>query len=234
MTLLPEMVEISAGEVLLGVPEYPRDYPLAHRWKGPREVPVPTFQLGKFPVTGAEYDSFLGATSHEIPVDWTDPLLSDPRLPVCGLSWQDAQAYCDWLSKTSGKLFRLLSADEWEKAARGGLVGKRYPWGNEDPTGRCCFGRTADSAPVPVGSYPPNRYGLYDMVGNVWGWLSDLYTEIATDAPVNAPTGRPAELNRVLVGGSFMTPGPEALWVAYRHEDPPDLRHRCLGFRVAI
>jgi len=166
-------------------------------------------------------------------MDWNDPALSSARLPVCGVSWEDAEHYCDWLSSVTATTYRLPSIIEWEKAARGGLVGKRFPWGNEDPSGRCCFGRSAEAAPEPVGTYSPNGYGLYDMVGNIWQWLSDYYVDVASDEPLNTPTGRQAKENRVLVGGSFMTPSTDPLWVAYRHEDPPDLRHRCLGFRVA-
>lgn len=231
--LLPEMVLIPAGPAILGVPECPPSYSLGHRWRGPREVLVPAFQIGKYAVTRAECESFLTATGHEPPADWTDPVLSDPRQPVGGVSWQDAADYCQWLASVTGTAFRLPSADEWEKAARGGLIGKRFPWGDEDPKGRCCFGVPADGAPAPVGSYPANGYGLYDMAGNMWQWLGDLYIDVASDEPVNTPTGRPARENRVLVGGSFITPNTDPMWVAYRHEDPTDLRHRCLGFRVA-
>ena len=234
MIPLPEMVEIPAGPVLLGAPECPESFSLKHRWRGPREVFVPAFRVGRFQVTRREHEVFLEATRREAPADWEDPLLKDLRLPVCGVSWEDAQAYCAWLAEVSGRSFRLPTADEWEKAARGRLVGKRYPWGDEDPVGRCSFGKSSDSAPSPVGSFPPNGYGIYDAAGNVWEWLNDLYIGVAADAPVNVPTGRPPELNRVLAGGSFMTPGTDPLWVAYRHEDPPDLRHRCLGFRLAL
>ena len=85
-----------------------------------------------------------------------------------------------------------------------------------------------------VGSFKPNGYGLYDMVGNIWQWLADLYVDVAQDLPTNTPTDKPAEINRVLIGGSFMSGDTGLLWVAYRHEDPPDLRHRCLGFRLAL
>lgn len=234
MTRLPDMLEIPAGAVLLAAPACPPDYSLAHRWAGPREVVLPAFRLAKSAVTRREYETFLEATGHEPPADWKDPRLADPMLPVCGVSWDDARAYCGWLAESSGMPFRLPAADEWEKAARGGLAGRRFPWGDEDPAGRCCFGRPANAAPAPVGSYPPNGYGLLDMVGNVWQWLADRYVDVGADSPRNTPTGRPAELNRVLAGGSFMTPGTDSLWVAYRHEDPPDLRHRCLGFRVAL
>lgn len=231
---LPEMREITAGSVTLGVPACPSDSHLKHRWSGPREVSIPAFQLGKYPVTRGEHESFISSTGHQTPMDWDDPTLKEASLPVCGVSWQDALHYCDWLSESSGKAFRLPTADEWEKAARGGLTDKRFPWGDDDPLTLCCYGRADDASPDPVGSYEPNGYGLHEMVGNVWEWLGDLYVKVASDPPLNTPTGLPADLNRVLVGGSFMTPDTDSLWVAYRHEDPPDLRHRCLGFRLAL
>lgn len=227
------MVSIPAGAAILGVPECPPDFSYKHRWQGPQEVAVAAFQIGKYAVTRAQYESFLNVTGYESPADWNDPALSNSRLPVCGVSWEDARHYCDWLSSVTGTIYRLPRTIEWEKAARGGLVGRRFPWGNEDPRGRCCFGRPDNAAPEPVGSYPPNGYGLYDMVGNIWQWLADLYVDVASDEPLNTPTGRPASENRVLVGGSFMSPNTDPLWVAYCHEDPADLRHRCLGFRVA-
>jgi formylglycine-generating enzyme required for sulfatase activity len=188
--------------------------------------------MSRYPVLRGQYAAFLKATGHALPADWEDPAMTGDSLPVGGVSWEDAAAYCEWLSRATGTRYRLPATDEWEKAARGGLTGRRFPWGDESPAGRCCFGRPGEAGPEPVGSYGPNGYGLFDMVGGVWEWTADLYTDVAGDAPVNAPTGRPVEENRVLVGGSFMTPNEAPLWVAYRHEDPPDLRHRCIGFRV--
>ena len=235
MTALePEMVLIPAGPAILGVPERPPDFSRYHRWRGPRKVFVPAFQIGKYAITRAEYEAFLNVTAHEPPADWDDPGLANPRQPACGVSWQDADDYCRWLSSATSIPYRLPSADEREMAARGGLVGKRFPWGDEDPKGHCCSGRPESAAPDPVGSYPPNDYGLYDMAGNVWEWLNDFYVDVAPDEPVNTRTGRPARENRVLVGASYLTQGSDALWVAYRYEDPPDYRCRCVGFRVAV
>lgn len=230
----PDLVAIPTGEVTLGVPECPADYPLNHRWTAPRSVRIAAFQMARYSVTRVEYELFVADTQHPTPADWDDPGLQDDRLPVCGVSAEDADAYCQWLSDRTGKAYRLPGADEWEKAARGGLEGKRYPWGDEDPNDRCCFGRPEAGPPTPVGSFDPNGYGLYDIVGNIWQWLADRYVDVAQDPPTNTPTGKPAEINRVLVGGSFMTGDTSPMWVAYRHEDPPDLRHRCLGFRLAM
>ena len=229
----PEMVHIPAGAVTMGTPPCPADFGGQHRWSGPREAFVPAFEIAREAVTRKEYQLFLEATGHDLPVDWNDPVIAGDRLPVCGVSWQDADAYCSWLARATGLPYRLPRANEWEKAARGGLTGARFPWGDGDPAGRCCFGGTLRDGPQPVGSFPANGYGLSDMVGNVWQWLAELYVDIASDPPLNTPTGKPAAVNRVLAGGSFMSPTADVLWVAYRHDDPPDLRHRCLGFRVA-
>ncbi len=233
-TIEPEMVTIPAGEVTLGAPACPAEYLSEHRWVGPRQVRIEAFQIARHCVTRAEYELFVTDSQHPAPVDWEDSTLQNPRQPVCGISAEDADAYCQWLSDKTGKAYRLPRADEWEKATRGGLQGKRFPWGDEPAEGRCCHGRGDTGAPMPVGSFEPNGFGLFDMAGNVWQWLADLYVDIAEDPPTNTPTGKPAEINRVLVGGSFMTGNTEPLWVAYRHEDPPDLRHRCLGFRLAL
>ncbi len=230
----PELVRIPAGPVSLGAPLCPPEFSWQHRWVGPRRVDVGAFQIARTPVTRQEYALFLKATGHERPVDWDNPLLQDPRQPVGSVSAEDVDTYCRWLAGKTGQAYRLPHADEWEKAARGGLEGKQFPWGDEDPHGRCCFGLSENEAARPVASFVPNGYGLYDMTGNVWEWLADLYVHVAADQPINASIGKPADLNRVLVGGSFLTGDTDGLWVAYRHEDPPDLRHRAVGFRLAI
>jgi len=118
-------------------------------------------------------------------------------------------------------------------AARGGLPDSPFPWGRELRPEYAWYG--GQSAPKPVGSYPPNGYGLHDIVGNIWEWCADVFEHVSAGcAATNAPTGKEPRINRVLRGGSYLTKDPLNLWVAYRHEDPPDLRHECIGFRVAI
>ena len=160
----------------------------------PYELPVHAVQVDAFymdihEVTNAMYEKFVRETGHQSSVFRGDPLFNKPDLPVVGISWHSAMAYAKWAGK------RLPTEAEWEYAARGGLEGKRYPWGNEmthdfanyDGTGgRDKWGKFTNA---PVGSFPPNGYGLYDMAGNVWEWcldkyISDFYIKSPKENPV--------------------------------------------------
>ena len=131
----PEIREITAGSVTLGVPACLSGSHLKHHWSGPQEVLIPAFQLGKYSVTRGKYENFISSTGHQTPMDWDDPTLKRASLPVCGVSWQDPCNYCDWLLDSSGKVFRLPRADECEKAARGDLTANASP---EETTRQPC------------------------------------------------------------------------------------------------
>ena len=130
--------------------------------------------------------------------------------------------YTHWLARMTGEPYRLARDAEYEKAARGGLEGKRHPWGDEEPVGRCDFGNP-DGAPRPVASFPPNGYGLHDMAGSIWSWCEECFDEVA--APDQARMCyddtriKDVRLNPVCRGGSYKSP-PPVLLCAYRHEDP--------------
>jgi formylglycine-generating enzyme required for sulfatase activity len=247
------MIHIPGGTVTVGAPRYIPEHATPHPWDGPYNAHIASFDIGAFAVTRQEYQRFIDAGG-PTPVDWDRINLQNPRFPATGVSWENATAYAQWLGSKTGIPFRLPSAAEWETAARGGLVRDSkagpagappedadqvefplFPWGNDPPMGRACLGRKEADAPCEIDAYEPNGYGLYNVVGNVWEWCTDLFVDCNRDVPRNAPTGKDPRLNRVLRGGSFMTPasGTAALYIPYIHEDPPDLQHVCLGFRLA-
>ena len=230
---VPILMPVPAGRIHLGVPACPPRSNLPWVWHTGTEVEVAAFQLGRTHVTNAEYRAFLAATSHPPAPHLDAPGLNGAAQPVVGISWDDATAYCDWLAQATGRPYRLPRDTEAEYAARGGREGSIFPWGDALDPRFACFGGQA--APRNVGSYPPNGFGLHDMVGNVWAWCSDRYEDVSGGAKAtNRPTGKDPAGNRVLRGGSYMTCHYLNLWIAYRHEDPPDLRHESIGFRVAL
>ena len=164
------------------------------------------YEIGKYPVTVAEYALFVEATHHVAPRNWEE---QKNRLehPIVSVNWYDAQAYAKWLSEVTGEQWRLPSEAEWEKAARG-TDGRIYPWGNEWDASKA---NTADAGPgttTPVGRYPQGAspYGVMDMTGNVWEWTHTRPSVY----PYDAEDGREDEellisslYHRVMRGGAW-------------------------------
>lgn len=229
---IPELVQIPRGTIALGTPACPPNANIHWIWHTGKRVEVAAFQLGKYAVTNAEYRAYVNDSGAPAPSHIDKPRFNHDRQPVGGISWLDADGYCRWLSAKTGKAFRLPRDTEWEYAARGGRENTRFPWGNALGPEHACFG--GDAAPRVVGSYPPNGFGLYDMIGNIWQWCDDRYEDLSEGIKSkNNPTGKDPSTNKCLRGGSYLTTQMLNLWIAYRHEDPMDLRHECLGFRVA-
>ena len=170
-------------------------------------VYLDTFYLDVYLITNALHRLFAEATGHKPPDCWDDPNFSIPDHPVVGVGWSDATAYVTWAGK------RLPTEAEWEKAARGVLEGRLYPWGDAPIDGSQCNLKDSELSDVddgyaytsPVGTYPPNGYGQYDMNGNVWEWC---YNDCRayTSAPGRNPVGPLTEGRRARRGGDWAGP----------------------------
>ncbi len=233
----PAMVLIPAGPVTLGVPGFPADSKLPHPWKQ-RTLEVPAFRIGKYPVTVGEYLRFADETGYAICEELRkDDRFSDPRAPAAYVSWIDAVRHVQWLARTTGKPYRLVRDAEFEKAARGGLAGKRFPWGDEPPEGRADCNNPGGK-PRPVGSFAANGYGVHDMAGSMWNWCEECYDQLVREDHARMCYDdtliKDVRLNPICRGGSFKSADMTVLCCAYRHEDPTDGRFDCIGFRVAM
>jgi formylglycine-generating enzyme required for sulfatase activity len=199
------------------------------------QVSLAEFHIAKYPITNAQYQHFVKATGHRMPphlqVQYKPDC--DPGHPVVWVSWEDANAYCAWLSQATGRAYRLPTEAEWEKAARG-RDARAYPWGDEPPNKRrCAFENHEGVTATPVGQYSPqgdSPYGCGDMAGNVWEWCHSLYKPYPydpTDGREDPATGGP----RVLRGGAFYT-NLRRVRCASRLRYFPHLWLNVIGFRV--
>ena len=121
----PEMIAVPAGRLAMGTPACPEDADLVHRWRTGPVVDVGAFMLGKYPVTNREYRSYMAESDAPTPKEMDTEGYRGDDQPVVGISWQDADAYCRWLSEATGKAYRLPRDAEWEYGARGGRKGRR-------------------------------------------------------------------------------------------------------------
>jgi formylglycine-generating enzyme required for sulfatase activity len=221
------MALVPAGEFMMGSARGDADEQPVHK------VYVNTFLMDKYQVSVGHYARFLEATSHEVQEEWS--LMNRPQhqnRPVANVDWADAVAYCKWAGK------RLPTEAEWEKAARG-TDGRIYPWGNEPPTkflansGKEVW--SSHTALTQVGTFEEGKspYGIYDMAGNVWEWVSDWYDpDYYKNSPSKNPTGPPTGESKVIRGGSWGS-GPEAMRAADREIHLPSFRGLGTGFRCA-
>src|ERR1051326_6002810 len=147
-----------------------------YRCESPRHrIWLDTFEIARTAVTRAEYAEFLNDTDYAEPAGWRDPAFGRPDQPVVGVSWFAACRYCEWLSRP-GRVYRLPSEAEWEKACRGGLPGAEYAWGDEPPPLIEYFSGKW-RGPKPVGAWRSNGYGLFNMGDNVHEWCLDWYSD---------------------------------------------------------
>ena len=238
------MVIIPAGTFLMGSEGWGEFEKPIH------EVYLDDFWMDETPVTNRQFAEFVRKTGYQTEAErvgaawgyrdgqyslipglcWRSYALPDrEEHPVVLVSWNDALAYANWAGK------RLPTEAEWEKAARGGLVGTLYPWGDQSPDGtQSNFAKTPSEIPptTPVKNFPPNGYGLYDMVGNVWQWCADWYGQnYYAESPNKNPQGPKAGLHRVRRGGSWNVIQAFRLRCANRGAMEPSAATPNIGFR---
>ncbi len=236
----PEMILVPPGCLTLGV--------LAPQpSSGTEEVGPLTcigeFALGRHEVTFDEYDAFVQATNRQSP---DDAGFGRGQRPVINVTWKDAAAYADWLAQQTGEAYRLPTETEWEYAARAG-TNHAWPWGDDLGTNQAVCRRCGSEwdfrSTAPVGSFPPNPWGLHDLAGNVWEWTCSpfvarlLFWGLAHDAArphdeggkCAAPEASEAWVMR---GGSWFTL-PAQLRTTYRTGQSADYQYKTLGFRIA-
>ena len=202
------------------------------------EVCVDGFWMGRYEVTVAQWRRFVEETGYGWD-EWScvNKYAPGENHPVVCVSWEDAKAFARWLSRKTGYPFRLPTEAEWEYACRSG--GRKVKFGTE--TGDISHhlanyfgtgGRDRWKYTSPVGSFPPNGLGLYDMSGNVWEWCEDWYdAKYYARSPRRNPKGPSKGKYRVLRGGSWLIT-PRYLRCAYRFSERPALRNGLLGFRL--
>jgi formylglycine-generating enzyme required for sulfatase activity len=225
-----DWVDVPAGEVALGRDAVAGGGAIAADELPAHVVDVAAFEVSVTPVTNAQYALFVTDGGADPPPDWAggDPPTGRADHPVAFVDWFDAQAYCAWTGA------RLPTEAEWEKAARG-ADGRVYPWGGEADPSRAAIGAGAKhgtTVPVDAHASGASPYGLLGMAGNVWEWVSSAYRPY----PYDAADGRedPVEaLERVLRGGSFMSPELRFGRCAMRSRSAPRRRQAHIGFRVA-
>ena len=193
------------------------------------------FAVSKYEITFEDWDACVtgGGCNGYRANDWW----GRGQQPVVFVNWYDAQAYVAWLSAVTGKIYRLLSEAEYEYAARAGTE-TNYPWGDDfgKDNGNCngCGSKWDNRQTAPVGSFAPNRFGLYDMVGNVWEWTEDCSHESYRGAPTDGSAWvEGGDCNvRMLRGGSWGL-YPMTLHSSYRNGNNLGDRNITIGFRVA-
>jgi formylglycine-generating enzyme required for sulfatase activity len=255
----PEMVVIPAGSIRIGAPfaEGGDD-----EWPIHNVVISRLFAVGKYEVTRFEFAMFVEATKYSIDfscrylaevgweagVSWRNPgFRQTNRDPVVCVNWDDAKAYVAWLSQKTGMSYRLPSESEWEYAARAGGL-DRYFYG-DSVTMLCKYGNGVDASSdfkwrnrtckddygtgtAPVGSFLPNKFGLYDTIGNVWEWIEDCWNEDYFGAPADGTSWNTGDCsNRGTRGGSWLN-DPRFLRSAHRNRLFNGYRKNNTGFRV--
>jgi formylglycine-generating enzyme required for sulfatase activity len=263
----PTMVVVPRGQFVMGSPKTESGH---QKEEGPQhEVTIPVaFAVGKFEILKSEYETFATETARKmegcwafgensgLPEEKADLSFRNPgyeqtdKHPVACMSWEDARAYVEWLSKKTGANYRLLSEAEWEYSARAGSQ-QRFSYG-DDPAQLCRSGNGADadaSKHLPKewtyyhcsdgyvysatgGVYEPNSFGLYDMTGNIWEWVEDCYHDSYVGAPTDGTAWTKKKCQEHILRGGSWSHDAQYLRLAYRCGSE-SIRYYLAGFRVA-
>ena len=223
----PALVSIAEGWFLMGCESgQDNERPVHCVW-------VDGFEIARCQVTNAEYGIFLRETGCAVPPFWNDADFNHPQQPVVAVSWYEAAKYCGWLSSHTGRNYRLPTEAEWERAARGDLEQKLFPWGDEAPQSRPGYAELWQRGPESVGRSLPNGFGLYEMCENVHEWCSDWFqADYYGISPERNPRGPETGVRRASRGGSWRH-HIKISRCAARSSIPPEFQYADYGFRVA-
>lgn len=241
-----EFVQIKGGCFNMGSPAGEKDH---QAYEKQHQVCVGDFALGRTEVTNAQFRRFKSGHDSS---QYKGISFNSDNQPVVNVDWNDAVAYAVWLSKETGKKYRLPTEAEWEYAARAGTQTARF-WGNS-PDGACPYANVHDKTSkqidtdaawkghncadgramtAVVGSYKPNPWGLQDMLGNVWEWTCSAYDPKYGGGERECAGKDDANYNRALRGGSWLNE-PRAVRTAYRINLSPSYRYSNIGFRLLL
>jgi len=222
---LKNMVLIPGGEFNMG-----KNSPSSSDWKPEHKIKIDSFYLDKCEVTNKQYYDFCKATKQGLPEFWGSIEfkcgLDFPEFPVVGVSWFEADKFAKWAGK------RLPTEAEWEYAARGGMADKNFPTGDQIDSTKANFGKKYKGI-LKVGSFQPNGFGLYDMPGNVWEWVSDNYgSDYYKTSATENPKGVEQSRFKVIRGGSWHS-GAMCVQNYFRNGLSPSWVDFAVGFRCA-
>ena len=245
---IPEMVKIPSGEFIMGTNEeqiqqlyWKEDW--AREWQEdgmfsieqPQHyIELPEYEIGKYPIMNEEYFQFIYQSNFRLPKGWTGFKYAEGfgNHPVVGVSWDDANAYCAWLTKMTNREYRLPTEAEWERAARG-VDGRIYPWGDEFDPWRCNTLESGLEGTSSVDVYVPagvSMAGVVDMCGNVFEWTSSRLIPYPFDP--DPPEALPSEKFRYVVRGGAWYYTRKIARCASREGYVPNYISPAIGFRI--